>query len=1134
MNRAPLFHILVLMSFIINMLGPVPLVQAQELNLPIPGVRVGLSPQFNAALLKGIKVHLDNPLKFDFIVDSGDSGLKNEELKEESNRLIKYFLVSLTVPEDDLWVNLSPYEKDRIIPQSFGQTEMGRDLLAEDYMLKQITASLIYPESKIGRNFWAKVYQMAKDKYGTSDIPVNTFNKVWVVPEKAVVYENGTTAYVTQTQLKVMLEQDYLSLEKNVVGKDFRKVTQSQAEVSQIGSQVVREIVIPELTQEVNEGKNFAPLRQVYHSLILADWYKKRLKESILNKVYSDRNKISGVNVDDKDIAKKIWIQYVKAFKKGAYNYIKDDMDPVTHQTIPRKYFSGGFGFGSARLAHAIESKSGVPDGAMTGSDQYKISVQLDSAADKAMVASPTDSSISAQDLETYIIKLRDNQGQSPTAKELFRRTLEILDNFLVLRINGAPDIEDVIDELRNRRSIELAELLKQTPTSNQSDGYRLARDGLIMLTPGKVVMKENLTPSLRKTLEAKRVRSIDLLRRAQSGDLPVIINFGDKHGNAQDLQAIGDYVEYCISKKIKVIVSGEGDGFDRGPDNVGVFDQFKRLKQLEAQNPELVKVHLLWGNHDEMLAVTQLFHVRITKQDVLGVVSPKQLDLIWDKLTEGKDPMISKQDNHLMVMTDDVNDELKKIFSGTGIYTDSLESFIRRKAMDFNSKAMGFMGNGGLITLEQFKKADRNSKELALFMLENFEILYVDELGEGHTHAPLRMDEKGNPLIPLEILEGYQKQLKILKEDLRIRRATFERTKPFSNLNDLKKRSELLEEFLDSVDLTGFQKLLETTHDLFWNREEDSFGKIMMDSQKGMVDIDKDNEAKTGIKAWSFDIQAQFLRREKKNRALGINFKQRTKGVLKKKEAQHFLDSYGWNGHRFGHIHYAVDFDGFKGVDNGEQEEGHYLFNKDGFYLQTVKNGEKKIERTMAEYEQFLIGDIQRLNERLSGERLVPRVLKQDPQTMITHNVKIILETLTQKFRHSANLTEKMNFLVDSSGGVISSKQETQDVFKFKIKIEAIEIGGAFKYTLLESDSRDEKGFATKIIQETIKNLNQNAVGDKAMVNGGIDLTSKRFNVDIHNAGKDLKFHIDSAQLSQMNIEGFIPVIISIQPTRK
>ena len=86
---------------------------------------------------------------------------------------------------------------------------MGRDLLAEDYMLKQITASLIYPEDEIGKKFWKRIYAEAQKKFGTTNIPVNTFNKVWIVPEKAVVYENAKagTAYVVESKLKVMLRR---------------------------------------------------------------------------------------------------------------------------------------------------------------------------------------------------------------------------------------------------------------------------------------------------------------------------------------------------------------------------------------------------------------------------------------------------------------------------------------------------------------------------------------------------------------------------------------------------------------------------------------------------------------------------------------------------------------------------------------------------------------------------------------------------------------------------------------------------------------------------------------------------------------------------------------------------------------
>ena len=349
MVRTPFAHIIVLISFVVNTFGPVSFIQAQDFNLPVPGVMVHISPPLDPPILKGIKVSPKNPFNFDFILDKGDSELSNDQLKDESRKLIKYFLASLTIPEKDLWVNLSPYEKDRVIPQSFGLTEMGRDLLAEDYMLKQITASLIYPEDEIGKKFWRRIYAEAAKRYGTTDIPVNTFNKVWIVPQKAVVFENAKagSAYVVTSKLRVMLEEDYFSLAKHEGVQSMAKDT------NQLGSRIVREIVLPELTREVNENKNFSLLRQVYNSLILAAWYKNKIKNSILEQVYADKNKIAGVGYSSSLFQPKsgekinndveaIYRRYLQAFKKGVYNYIKEDVDPLTQENTPRKYFSGG------------------------------------------------------------------------------------------------------------------------------------------------------------------------------------------------------------------------------------------------------------------------------------------------------------------------------------------------------------------------------------------------------------------------------------------------------------------------------------------------------------------------------------------------------------------------------------------------------------------------------------------------------------------------------------------------------------------------------------------------------------------------------------------------------------------------
>jgi len=329
------------------------------LNLPAPGTLVLTSPGFSPAILQGIKIHPDNPLRFDFIVNPGEDRLEGEALNQETLKLTKYFLAALTIPEDQQWVNLSPYEKDRMIPESLGETEMGRDLLAQDYLLKQITASLLYPEDELGKKFWDKIYKIAKEKYGTTEIPVNTFNKVWIVPDYAVVHEYEGGAIVGERYLKVMLEEDYLAAQSSGQGSVDSGHNGLTTDHRSLTTQIVRELIIPELEREVNEGENFATLRQIFNSMILATWYKAALKESFLGKVYVNQNKTKGVEVKDKKIKEKIYEQYLKSFKLGAYNYIKEDLDPETQEVIPRKYFSGGFShFSKKNLRRKIASSA--------------------------------------------------------------------------------------------------------------------------------------------------------------------------------------------------------------------------------------------------------------------------------------------------------------------------------------------------------------------------------------------------------------------------------------------------------------------------------------------------------------------------------------------------------------------------------------------------------------------------------------------------------------------------------------------------------------------------------------------------------------------------------------------------------
>ena len=195
-----------------------PSVAAQSLpsilNLPAPGVMLTPTVGYTPALIKGIAINPENPLNFTFYVSQGDENLDATALQATSDKLIKYFLATLTTPAEDLWVNLSPHEKDRIISPKFGVTEMGRDLLAQDYVLKQMTASLMYPEDELGREFWQRVHAKAAEKFGSTQIPTNTYNKIWIVPESAAVYENASGAFVVNSRLKVLMAEDYLAMQE--------------------------------------------------------------------------------------------------------------------------------------------------------------------------------------------------------------------------------------------------------------------------------------------------------------------------------------------------------------------------------------------------------------------------------------------------------------------------------------------------------------------------------------------------------------------------------------------------------------------------------------------------------------------------------------------------------------------------------------------------------------------------------------------------------------------------------------------------------------------------------------------------------------------------------------------------------
>jgi hypothetical protein len=422
---------------------------AQGAYLPAPGSMLLTSPAFTPVIMQGIKVHEQNPLLLDFIIDNGQTKFQADsaDFRSEAQKIIKYFLAALTIKEEDLWVNLSPYEKDRMIPAELGKTDLGRDMLAQDYVLKQLTASLIYPEKDLGRKFWNKVYARAQEQFGTTDIPIDTFNKIWIVAEKAKVLERNNTAYIAGARLKVMLEQDYVAeqhrhdatpsdtaLEPSgtPASRIMSASTPDETGAFELARDIIREIIVPEIEKEVNEGKNFAPLRQIFYSMILATWYKLALKDALLNQVYSNQGKTSGVSSNDPGATEKIYNQYLEAFKKGVFNYIKVESEGDDKNPLPRKYFSGGEDWAMLpRILERIETER------FFGADDLRSSAGRSLALVKTQVA-PRHAYLEPMPPEKYTLSATINPmrpaytgkmlqtNHSPTNEKLPRNTIVI------------------------------------------------------------------------------------------------------------------------------------------------------------------------------------------------------------------------------------------------------------------------------------------------------------------------------------------------------------------------------------------------------------------------------------------------------------------------------------------------------------------------------------------------------------------------------------------------------------------------------------------------------------------------------------------------------------------------------------
>ncbi len=204
-------------------------------------------------------------------------------------------------------------------------------------------ANYLHPKNPVGKLYWEKLYS-AIGKEKAKKAKITTSNRVWITPNQAVVMETEDGALVAKATLKVMLENEYLSNQTPPrwpkASAEVEAVKNEQTQ--QLSEQLMKEIIIPAITKDINESPRYAPLRQVYYSLILAEWYKRKVSRKLTvdnpspYAPYINSGTTAGLESEVPWKKQAIWQEYLKSYQQGEYK-LQD-----TLFGLKRMYFSGG------------------------------------------------------------------------------------------------------------------------------------------------------------------------------------------------------------------------------------------------------------------------------------------------------------------------------------------------------------------------------------------------------------------------------------------------------------------------------------------------------------------------------------------------------------------------------------------------------------------------------------------------------------------------------------------------------------------------------------------------------------------------------------------------------------------------
>jgi hypothetical protein len=293
--------------------------------------------------VKGISIPLNNPLQIGFSLWSHPSlnMPTPEEQRELQTRLGRYLNTMLVLDGEHLNANLSPRDSYCGLPELLRRTELGRDMLAQDVVLKHVTALHLHPSTEHGRTFWN-----AMDAISTDATSCEACFRVWIVPSNAKVSQKTKDGYahveIEKLGLTVLCEGDY---ETWLRVRDAERPTQEAPRPDGRILELFKQHIAPEIQKEVSTGARFGLLRQILSVLVISKWVMESQLSGYLKQagfLGSNTPEKFGLNTVDDNVVHTLKQVYLNMLEDGVWQYTRSRIDMGTKSIERRLYFVGG------------------------------------------------------------------------------------------------------------------------------------------------------------------------------------------------------------------------------------------------------------------------------------------------------------------------------------------------------------------------------------------------------------------------------------------------------------------------------------------------------------------------------------------------------------------------------------------------------------------------------------------------------------------------------------------------------------------------------------------------------------------------------------------------------------------------